>query len=160
MADQGLLVLEGVGMLYPNLEGKEQRYNVKGSRNFCAVVNEQQAEIVRAWNGNLKETEVREEGDVPLLYLPVAVGFEYKPPVIFAISSKGRSLLTERNVHVLDSLDFSTIDIVCRPRTYDPAQSGGTGTKAYLKSGFFTIDEDPLMAKYGIDFGASEDEEA
>ena len=68
-------------------------------------------------------------------------------------TSKGDTILKEDMVSILDSVDIKQFDCVIRP--YDHNSGMGTGRTAYLKTAYVTIDEDPLMMKYGFNPGTS-----
>lgn len=153
MSDEGLVTIEGRPITYLNFEGKEGQYNVKGSRNFCTVLDPALAEELRANRWNVRESTPKEEGDEPFFYLQVKVQYGgFKPPIVVMITAKGQTILSEEMVSVLDAVDIKKVDIVIRPYDHN---NGGTGRGAYLKTMFVTIDEDPLMKKYGFTIGSS-----
>jgi hypothetical protein len=151
-ANDGTLLIEGAEILYRNFAGKEGMYNAEGDRNFCLILDDETASKLARDGWNIKEQKVREEGDVPRKYVQVSVkyrgrsGANVRPPTIVMITSKGRTSLSEAECEILDWVDIAHVDIIVRPFSW--AVSGNTGVKAYLKSIYITIDEDPLQLKY------------
>ena len=62
------------------------------------------------------------------------------------ISGNKKTLLDEESVEALDYAEFKNIDLIIRP--YQWEVSGKTGVKAYLKTGYFTIEQDRFADKY------------
>jgi len=97
---------------------------------------------------NVKYLKPREEGDVPQAYLPVAVSYKVRSPLVVMISNNGRSRsnLGEAEIDILDWADIVNVDLMLNP--YEWAVNGKSGTKAYLESIYVTIEEDELARKY------------
>lgn len=153
MAEQGLETFEDHPIVYSNFEGRATDFNPAGTRTFCLVLTPEEAEVMAAnrWNVKFKEPSDA-EGAEGFHFLQVKCGFQgYKPPVVVMITSKGHTILSEDMVAILDSVDIKQFDCVIRP--YDHNSGMGTGRAAYLKTAYVTIDEDPLMMKYGFNPG-------
>lgn len=152
MPQDETVVMEDVRIVFRNFAGKEGMYNSEGDRNFAVLLDDKPADdlIKLGWNVKwLKPREMDEgdEGDEHAQpYLPVAVGYKGRPPLIVMITSRGRTNLDEDSVEVLDWADILTVDLIVRP--FDWVVNGKTGRKAYLKSLFVTINEDALELKY------------
>lgn len=154
MTDPGLETFEDHPIVYSNFEGRATDFNPSGTRTFCLVLTPEEAQdmMTRKWNVKFKEPSDH-EGAEGFHFLQVKCGFQgYKPPVIVMITSKGHTILSEDMVSILDSVDIKQFDCVLRP--YDHNSGMGTGRAAYLKTAYVTIDEDPLMMKYGFQVGA------
>ena len=93
----------------------------------------------------------REEGDEPTPVIEISVGYKFKPPRVMIITSRGKTLVEEHGISLLDDADIQLVDLICRGYQWDV--NGKQGTKAYLQSMYVTINEDPLMAKYGLGVG-------
>ena len=141
-------MIEDAQIIFRNFAGEERQFNTAGDRNFNVVLPPDVAQQMLADGWNVKMRDPYEEGDDPMYHLEVKVSFKYKPPQITMITSNARTLLTESMVEILDYADIKTVDIFCNGHEWDI--NGKQGTKAYLKTMFVTIDEDPLQLKYGV----------
>lgn len=145
------VVMEGVDLIFKNFSGKEGQYNKEGDRNFGVLLNEEIAQALSEDGWNVKVLQPREdadEGEVERPWLPVALGFgKGRPPQIVLITSRGKTHLDEQSCEMLDWADIINVDLIIRP--YNWEVNGRGGTKAYCKSLYVTIEEDPLEQKYG-----------
>lgn len=143
-------VLENCRIVFRNFEGREEQYNRAGDRNFSVVLDDEQAERMKAQGWNVKSKPPREEGDREFHHLKIKVNFRSKkPPTIVMISSKGRTLLDQDMVGMLDLAELALVDMIIRPYEYDV--NGKTGRTAYLDSIYVTLAEDELSLKYAED---------
>lgn len=149
MSDQGTLVMEDARLIFRNFAGKEGKYNREGDRNFCVLLDEDLAKQMDADGWNIKALRAREEGDPEQPYLQVSVGFKGRPPRMVMIGSVSgrRTEVDEDSCEVFDWVDIHTVDLIVRP--YHWSVQGKVGIKAYLKTIFVVIEEDPLELKYG-----------
>lgn len=155
MTEQGIETFWDYPIVYSNFEGRATDFNPAGTRTFCLVLTPDEAEdmLTRRWNVKFKEPSDA-EGAEGFHFLQIKCGFQgYKPPVIVMRTSKGDTILGEDMVSILDSVDIKQFDCTIRP--YDHNSGMGTGRAAYLKTAYVTIDEDPLMMKYGFQPGGS-----
>jgi len=143
----GTIVIEDARIMYRNFAGKKGMFNDEGKRNFAVVLPEDVAAQLEADGWNVKRTKPREEGDIPIPFLSVAVSFENRPPRITMIANGVRTHITEDLVDLLDAVDILNVDLVVRPYKWEVQGNGGI--KAYLKTLFVTIEEDELERKYG-----------
>lgn len=139
-------VLENVRIIFRNFAGEEKTFNPKGRRNFSVVLDPDMAKQMEADGWNVKRKPPREEGDDELIHLPVTVHFGKRKPRLIMITSRGRTVLEEDTIELLDWAEFEMVDIIIRP--YDWEVSGNTGRKAYLKTMYATIKENELELKY------------
>ena len=142
------VTIEGAQIIYKNFTGRESDFNAEGDRNFSVVLDPEAADKLSEDGWNVKCKLPEEEGQVKFCHLPVAVKYNQYPPNIVMITSKGRTVVDEQLCTSLDGLEFAVVDIIIRPYHYDFA--GNQGIKAYLKTMFVTIDEDPLARKYAV----------
>jgi hypothetical protein len=157
MARDEEFMIEGATIIWRNFEGREGMYNAKGDRNFALVLDDATARQLEATGWNVKRKPGREEGEEELIVLSVAVSYKIKPPRVVLIGRKFdhraqeerliRTPLDEELVGLVDSLEFDNVDVILNP--YDwRLKSGKTGRKAYLKTFFGLVHQDPLEAKY------------
>jgi hypothetical protein len=153
VADQNIVVMEGVRLVFRNFEGKEGPYNQEGSRSFGVILPEDigQQMLADGWNvKRLNPSEEEKEQGIeegpPWLSVKVAYG-KGRPPQIFLINDRGkRTHVSEDTVGNLDWVDITNVDLIVRPYHYDVR--GSQGISAYLQSMYVTIEEDPLARKY------------
>lgn len=152
MPPETVVVLEDVRLIFRNFAGRASDFNAEGDRNFAILLDERTADTLASDGWNVKTRVGREEGDPPIFYLPVGLkyrardGRRLKPPRVVMITSRNRTSLTEDEVEMLDWSDILRCDVVIRP--FEWVLGAKSGLKAYLKSMFVTIDEDPLERKY------------
>lgn len=150
------VVLEDVRLVFKNFEGREEKYNVKGNRNFSVVLDDEQADRMKKDGWNVKSKAPREDGDAWFHYLPVAVSFKGRPPRLVLIAKvldrntgervAARVQLGEEECDTFDYADAKTIDVILRP--YSWSVNGNSGTKAYLHAIYMTLNQDALELKY------------
>ena len=141
------LVLEGVRIGFRNFEGKAGKFNNAGNRNFCVFIDDLDLANKLGEDGwNIRYLPAREEGDPPRAYLQVKVRFDPIPPKIVLVSSKGKKVLDETNINILDWAEIQNVDIIIRP--YNWHTMGGTGIAAYVQTMYVTIVEDEIELKY------------
>ena len=140
------VVLEGVGLIFRNFTGKEAKFNSKGKRNFGVKLDTPLAREMERDGWNIKWLEGREEGEEPQAFLRVAVSYKVRPPRVVLVTSNGRTPLSEEQIEMLDWADILNVDMVITGYRWEV--EGKIGIKAYLKSIFVKIDEDPLELKY------------
>lgn len=141
------VTLENVVIAFRNFEGKEDKFNAAGNRNFAVFLSEDVAEKMAADGWNVKHLSER-DGDEgpPQAYLQITVSYKLKPPKIGVLTSKGLRYYPEELVSLLDWVDIEMADVTINP--YDWAVGGKSGTKAYLSSLFLEIAEDYLQLKW------------
>ena len=141
------LAIENARIIFRNFSGKEGKFNNKGNRNFCVVLDDPHLATALKRDGwNVRELRPRNEEDEPQPYLSVAVRFDNFPPKIVLISSSGKTILDEAEVNILDWADIANVDLIINPSHYNV--NGKEGIKAYLKTMYVTIEEDEFEHKY------------
>lgn len=146
MAQLENIVIENARLIFRNFSGKEGKFNRAGDRNFCVLLDHDDAEKMSAVGWNIKTLNPRDPEDEPQPYIQVKVKFGFKPPKIYMVTSRGKTPLDEDMVELLDWSDIQEADLIIRP--YEWEVSGKTGVAAYLQSLFATIVEDELDLKY------------
>ena len=139
-------VLEGVRIIWPNFTGRQTQYNPAGSRNFCVVLEPEVADQMARDGWNVKSTNPRDEYDEPLHYIQVAVKYDFRPPKVSLVTSRGRNPLDESLVGMVDGMDIKYADLVLNGSVWNV--SGKSGVKAYLKNAYIVLEEDDLDRKY------------
>lgn len=159
MANQrvGNISIENARILFRNFAGKESKFNAKGKRNFCLLLDSDVAEELKDIGWNVKYLNPRDPEDPPQAYIQVAVAFDNFPPNIWMITGNKKTKLDEDSVSVLDYAEIENIDIIVRPYTWEV--NGKGGIKAYVKNMYVTIVENEFEKKYQSFEDEGEDDE-
>ena len=150
----GYLEINDARIIWKNVEGRGDRFNREGDRNFHLVIPDQETcdlllndknEFGDSWNVKIKPP--REEGDVPFMHMLVKVKFNGRGPNIYLVPcSKEEYLarkaegtaptpvpLNEDTVKCLDEIDILSVDMDIRPYDGD-MPNGQTFRSAYLSA--------------------------
>ena len=147
IAPRGILQIDDARLIFRNFEGRGDKFNREGDRNFAVMIPDEEianALLDEGWNVKIKPP--REEGDSPFMYLPVKVKFNDRGPICYLKSGDNMIKLDEDAIHRLDRIDISSVDLDIRP--YDWEVSGKTGRTAYLQSIHVTQEIDRFAARY------------
>lgn len=145
------IVIENARIGFRNFSGKEGKYNPAGRRNFCVFLEAELGQRLEEDGWNVRWLEPKDDGEEKQAYLQVAVSYDNIPPKLLIISSKGKTVLDEESVGILDWAEIKEVDLIIRP--YNWTLHAGTrneknGVKAYVKSMYVTIAEDEFESKY------------
>lgn len=149
---RGILQFDDARLIFKNFSGRPTQYNREGDRNFSILIEDEVLAnqlIEDGWNVKVKEP--REEGDLPLMHLPVKVKFNERGPKVRLQSNGNRRFLDEESVSVLDSAYLIGCDLDIRP--YDWVIQEGTknekrGRTAYLQSILATQEVDRFDERF------------
>lgn len=145
------IIIENARIGFRNFSGKEGKFNPAGRRNFCVFIDTDLAMRLEEDGWNIRWLEPKDDHEARQAYLQVAVSYDNIPPKILLISSKGKTVLDEASVNILDWAEVREVDLIIRP--YNWSMHAGTkneksGVKAYIKSMYVTIEEDEFERKY------------
>lgn len=139
--------IENARILFRNFAGNESKFNRAGDRNFCVIIeNPDMAQKLSEDGWNIRVLKPRDPEDEPRHYLQVAVSFKNIPPTVWLITKHNKTMLNETTIDSLDYADLKNVDLIIRPYQWEVQDK--SGVKAYLKTGYFTIEEDAFAAKY------------
>lgn len=142
----GNINIEGARIIFRNFSGEPGKFNAKGVRSFCVLLDADTAQDLAADGWAVRYLNPREPGDEPQAYLKVGLRYDILPPKAMVITSKKKTLLDEDTIGTLDWAEIQNVDLIIRP--YEWTINGKSGVKAYLKSIYVTIVEDKFEAKY------------
>ena len=154
-APKGILQLDDARIIFKNFEGRGDKFNREGDRNFSLLIEDENtanALIKEGWNVKIKPG--REEGDDPFMRLPVKVKFTDYGPNVYLVTGNRRNELDEESIGCLDNIEIESVDMDIRP--YDWEVNGRTGRTAYLQSMEVVQRIDRFAARYSENGADSE----
>lgn len=146
-----------LGGQFRNFRGEKRKFNDAGRRNFNLVIPDEYLQLVTEMGCNVKELAPRDDdGEQPIHFVKVNVAYGQYPPQLFLVSRRNKKELLEDELGLLDGAYFGNVDMVIRTYHRDEASCS-----LYLNRGYFTIQQDPITAKYEsyAAFDNDEDEE-
>lgn len=139
--------IENTRLLFKNFNGAPTKFKPQGGeRTFCAVLQDPVlAEQMKAAGWNVKEIHSQDPQDDPIYYIQVTARYGKYGPKIIMVNGRTKACtpLNEDSVGLLDNADISSADLTIRPYTWEPGK-----IKAYLKTLYVVINEDPFEHKY------------
>lgn len=138
---------------FRNFRGEKRKFNDAGKRNFNLALNlpTEALDDLASTGLKIKELAGNEEyGDEPTRFVKVNVAFGGKfPPNLYLVTGNKMHELAEGELGLLDAARFTNVDLIIR--TYHKDENS---CSLYLQKGYFTIQQDPISAKYAnMDFG-------
>lgn len=154
-APKGILQIDDATLIFKNFEGRGDKFNREGDRNFSILIRDPDtADALKAEGWNVKIREGRDEDEGPFMRLPVKVKFSDYGPRVYLKSSKPEPIeLDEESIGMLDQIDIESVDLDVRP--FDWEVNGRTGRTAYLQSMHVVQRIDRFAARYA---GLSDDD--
>ena len=154
------LTLEEVEILpgkFRNFAGEKDEYNPKGMSQFNIRLDEETADRLLDEGWNVKQLDPREDGDVPIPYLPCTINYSNIPPTIYMLTGRHnkKTRLDEDTIGSLDSMRIEWADITLTPYSWEMKTKDGisNGITAYVKTAYFKVaDEDDFADKYLDDY--------
>jgi hypothetical protein len=146
-APKGILQIDDARIIFKNFEGRGDKFNREGDRNFSLLIEDPDtadALIAEGWNVRIKPG--RDEDESPFMRLPVKVKFTDYGPNVYLVTGDRRNELDEESIACLDNIDIESIDMDIRP--YDWEVNGKTGRTAYLQSMQVVQRIDRFAARY------------
>lgn len=124
--------IEGRDLIFKNFEGRGDKFNREGDRNFSLRLRDPDTadELAeRGWNVKIKD---RDDEEGPFMRLPIKVKFSDYGPKIYLWTGDRRNELDEESISMLDQIEIESVNMDVRP--YDWEVNGRTGRTAYLQT--------------------------
>lgn len=146
-APKDMLQIDDAKIIFRNFEGRGDKYNREGDRNFSILIEDPDTADALAEKGwNVKIKPGRDEDEGPFMRLPVKVKFTDYGPNVYLVTGDRRNELDEESIGCLDNIDIESVDLDIRP--YDWEVNGRTGRTAYLQSMQVVQRIDRFAARY------------
>lgn len=158
-APRDILQIDEARIVYRNFSGAPSKFNREGERNFALVIPNNfmiadgrtgeeflLEDYLTDLGWNVKIKPPRDEDEDPFITLGVKVKFNKRGPIIWLVSGRNRTKLTEETVGLLDDIDILDVSLDIRPYDYDV--NGHTGRAAYLSAMTVTQNIDRFTAAY------------
>lgn len=146
-APRGILNIDDAAIIYRNFEGRGDKFNREGDRNFAVIIpTEDLADqlVNEGWNVKIKPP--RDDQDTPFMYLPVKVKFNDRGPNCYLVTAGRVNKLDEESIGILDDVDILNVNLDIRP--YDWDVNGKSGRTAYLQGIEVTQRVDRFAARH------------
>lgn len=144
---RGILQIDDAKIIFKNFEGRGDKFNREGDRNFSLLIEDPDtadALIAEGWNVRIKPGRDEDEG--PFMRLPVKVKFTEYGPSAYLKTGERMNKLDEESIACLDNIEIESVDMDIRP--FDWEVNGKTGRTAYLQSIHVTQRIDRFAARY------------
>lgn len=161
--DRMEVTIQDATIKWTNFSGRPTKFKPEGGeRTFVVELDQKLAEDMRddGWHVRFPDDPIEEDEEqtkAPIISVKLGYSPKARPPKIVLITSKGAQYLTQDMVEILDSMDFTQVDVKFNSSNWE--FGGKSGIKAYLKSMYLTMDEDELDRKYAHLMGGNADEE-
>lgn len=154
--------LDSCELIYRNFSGTGGKFNPEGNRNFCVILSEEEAKLLKDAGWNVKRRPPREDGEELPPYLKVKINSEnfrngrvkiYRidvdpqgKPRCDGNGDVVKAVLDEKTVGNLDGAYIVDAQAILSPYYYD--FGGKSGISAYCDQLTAVVQMDPWTAKY------------
>lgn len=143
------LTLRNCKIIWRNFAGAEKPFNPAGKRNFSVELTDAQAKVLLEMGWMPKVVKSTADEPEPTWHLPVTVLYrpDSGPSITFITeSTKNRTPIDEELVGLVDRARFDATHVTLSP--YNWSVQGKSGVKAYLRTFYGVLHEDPLDLEY------------
>lgn len=146
MAKKQIIEFEDAEIIFRNFEGREDKFNRAGSRNFSVILTEDQAVELHDMGCNVKRTKPRDGEEEGRPYVKILLGLY--DPEIYVISRGRKKLLAPSQYGKLDRLEIEEADLEVSKSSKMWESNGKTGYSLYLETLVVTVRESRILSKY------------
>ena len=146
----GNVTIQDTKLIFRNLAGEKQKFNVAGARNFGALLPLEDAERMAEDGWPIKWLKKREddEDSTETPWIKVKVNFDTgTPPRVILVTGRKKTTLTKDTVAVVDSAAIKSADLTISPYNWTDDE-GEDHVTAYLQALYVNIEQDELSLKY------------
>lgn len=159
IVNNDVIEVENAKLRYMNFRGAPDKFNSKGGRRTAQWVIDDEALakdlIDSGFSVSVKEFE---DGNVQYKVKINLAYSEKSNPMIYLVTGKSKTLLTEEVVGQIDFMDIVNVDLILRAWDYGErmgTKSGEPHMSFYIKKAYFTQEVDSFSRKY--DFADEEE---
>lgn len=145
--------IDGRDIIFRNFEGRGDKFNREGDRNFSLRINNHEtAEALKREGWNIKVKPARDEDEDDFIRLPIKVKFTDYGPKAYLWVGRKRTELDEDSIACLDQIEIESVNMDVRP--YDWVVNGASGRSAYLQ----TIEVYQRVDRFAARYAAAQEE--
>lgn len=134
-APRGILQIDNIDgrdIMFRNFEGRGDKFNREGDRNFSLRLRDpESAEALANEGWNVRVKPPRDEDEDEFRRLPIKVKFTDYGPQVYLWSGDNRVELDEESIGCLDNIEIDHVNMDVRP--YNWTVNGRDGRTAYLQ---------------------------
>lgn len=125
--------IDGRDLIFKNFEGRGDKFNREGDRNFSLRIREAETADALAKEGwNVRIKPARDEDEDDFMRLPIKVKFTDYGPKVYLWSGNNRVELDEESIGCLDNIEIDRVNMDVRP--YNWVVNARPGRTAYLQT--------------------------
>jgi hypothetical protein len=135
-APRGILQIDNIDgrdIMFRNFEGRGDKFNREGDRNFSLRLRDPETADALANEGwNVRVKPARDEDEDDFRRLPIKIKFTDYGPNIYLWSGNNRVELDEESIGCLDNIEIDHVNMDVRP--YNWVVNGNSGRTAFLQT--------------------------
>ena len=138
--------IDNAQIRFRNFTGEPTKFDkAGGKRTFSVILDAEMADKLRDDGWNVKSWEP-DGADEPIYHLPVEISYKIYPPKVWMISGNKKTMLQEDTISALQYAEFTKVQLIIRPYCWEV--NGKSGSKAYVKAMYVTIEDDEFEKEY------------
>lgn len=160
MPNNKMLVFDDAKFYYRNFSGRPTQFiREGGERGFGIFIDDPvYAQQLAEEGWNVRITKPKNSDYEPRHYLPVKVGYKFRPPVVRMVRGRKIINMTEDMIGEIDYADVTHLKVAINPR-HRTDDTGEHKITAYLREMWVTIAEEVFASDYAdYEWPVDEDE--